>query len=87
MIGQFKDVSEKEGYHTFSVITGKDADEFYSAMSMKNIIAYMREFGITDSNEAIANITNKIKWMMNNKPSNEITVDTLEELKAYADKV
>ena len=87
VIGEFKDAAPKEGFHTFSVITGADADEYLNKLTLKNLTAFMREFNITDSKEAIECITNKFKWAMNNKPSKEITVDTIEELKTYANKI
>ena len=87
VIGEFKDATPKEGFHTFSVITGADAEECFDRVTLKNVMAFMQEYGITDGKEAMECIKNKIKWAMNNKPSKEITVSTIEELKTYANKI
>lgn len=87
VIGEFKDATQKEGFHTFSVITGADAEECLEKATLKNVMAFMKEYGITDSKEAMESIQNKVKWAMNCKPSKEITVNTLDELRTYADKI
>ena len=84
--GEIVEAPKKEGYHTFSVITGEEVDRYIDLTSFSNSMWIMNNFHVYDD-DFFRRLSGMLRNNFCNKPSQEITVETLNELKAYIGKV
>ena len=89
--GYLVDATNKEGMHTFSVLSGEERDECLKKLSLKNLIRQVKISVDTgnkaDSKEIMEGIRRQMKWELSQKPKQEIEVNSLAELKEYAGKL
>ena len=85
------DAKNKDGMHTFNVISGTDRDVLLKKLSLKNIIKQINIYADAgkkvDSKEIASDILRQAKWEMSQKPTEEIEVKSLAELKEYTGKL
>lgn len=90
LTNKIADVPEKEGMHTFVVLSGAENEACTQMCSVKKLVEYVKEFtkdGKKPTDEEFKEYFFKqVKDLIAGKPvNNEISVNTLEELASYKD--
>ena len=89
--GYLIDAKEKEGMHTFSVISGEERNICLKKLSLKNLIKQVQisiEAGKkAENNEIMDELVRQMKWELAQKPKQEIEVNSLADLKELAGKL
>ena len=89
--GFLVDAKNKEGMHTFSIISGEERNECLKKLSLKNLFNQVKinidAGGTGDKKIIMEDILRQMKWDLAQKPKEEIEVNSLAELKEYAGKL